>query len=74
MKLSTLKKKAQRSTKCRGHKMKWGEPFGNATTQRFGQHGECRKCKALCFLDTHPAPNSIGISGLAVAVNCNSVN
>ena len=50
--------------------MKWGQPFGNATTQVFGQHGECRDCKSLVYLDTHPAPNSIGISGTAVALNC----
>lgn len=74
MTLSTLRKKAQATTVKRGHKMKWGQPFGNATTQTYGQHGECRICKAHCWLDTHPAPNSTGISGLAVAVNCDSVN
>jgi len=70
MKLSTLKKRAQQATAWRGHSMRWGEPFGNATKQAFGQHGYCRHCKAYVWLDTKPAPNSIGISGLAVAVNC----
>ncbi len=71
MKLSTLKKQAQQTTKRRGHKMTWGQPYGNATTQVFSQNGECRICHAHCWLNTHPAPNQIGVSGLAVAVNCN---
>ena len=70
MKLSTLKKKAQQATKYRGHRMQWGDAFGNATTLRFGQHGTCRDCGAHVWLNTHPAPNSIGISGLGVAVHC----
>lgn len=70
MKISTLRTKAQRTTKARGHRMKWGQPFGNATTQHFGQHGRCRDCYAEVWLDDHPAPNSCGISGPAVSVNC----
>ena len=68
MKLSTLKKRAQSSTKRRGHRMQW-----NIASKTFGS-GRCRDCGAACWLETKPAPNGIDISGLAVAVNCDSVN
>ena len=70
MKISTLKKSAQSSTKYRGHRMKWGDVFGNATTQAFGLNGKCRDCGSYCFIITNPAPNQTGVSGTAVALNC----
>lgn len=69
MKLSTLKKQAQRVTKARGHRMKWGEVYGRANGPK-GQNGECKKCGSHCWILEAPAPNGISISGLAVAVNC----
>lgn len=69
MKLSTLKKQAQQSTRYRGHRMRWGMPYGRADGPK-SQNGECRDCGAHCWLVERPAPNGIGVSGLAVAVNC----
>lgn len=69
MKLSTLRKQASSTTVFRGHRMKWGNPFGRANGP-MSQHGECRDCGAHCWLAEAPAPNGIDISGLAVAVSC----
>lgn len=69
MKINTLKKQAQNSTKRRGHSMKWGEVFGRANGPK-SQNGQCRNCGAYCFLSENPAPNGRGVSGLAVAFDC----
>lgn len=69
MKLSTLRKQAQQSTRARGHRMTWGQPYGPAGGPK-SQHGCCRHCRAYAWLAERPAPNGIGVSGLAVAVNC----
>ena len=70
MKLETLKRRAQQSTKARGHAMAWRAPFGNVTTLRFAQVATCRHCGAEVMINTHPAPNDIDIGGPAVALNC----
>lgn len=69
MKLGTLRKQASASTRYRNHRMKWGSPYGRANGP-LSQNGECRDCGAYCWLVESPAPNGIGVSGLAVAVNC----
>jgi hypothetical protein len=69
MKLSTLKKQAQCVTKSRGHSIKWGETFGRSDGPK-SQNGKCKHCGAYVFLAESPAPNGIGVGGLAVAVNC----
>jgi hypothetical protein len=68
--IEKLRKAAAKATKFRRHSIRWGEPYGNATTQRFSQHGECRFCGMGVWLDTHPAPNGIDIAGEAVALSC----
>lgn len=73
MRLSTLKKSAQASARYRGHSLKWGQVYGRADGPK-AQNAECRKCKAYVFVQESPAPNSIGVSGLAVAVNCAEVS
>lgn len=69
MKLSTLKRMAQQTTKARGHRMSWGQVFGRAAGP-YSQNGECRDCGAHVWLSEVSSPNGIGVSGLAVAVNC----
>jgi hypothetical protein len=68
MKLSTLKKQAQSSTKFRGHSMKWDAPIEFGT--RFVQLGRCRICGAEVQLNTRPYPNEINIGGKALATGC----
>ncbi len=69
MRLSTLRKSAQQSTKWRGHRMTWGSPYGRAGGPK-SQNGQCRDCGAYVFVHERPAPNDIAVGGLAVAVNC----
>ena len=69
MKLSTLKRRAQQSTRLRGHRMRWNEPFGRANGPK-SQFGFCRVCNAEVLLCEKPAPNGIDIGGAAVAVHC----
>jgi hypothetical protein len=71
MKLSTLKKQAQSSTKFRGHSMKWDAPIEFNT--RSVQIGRCTACGAEVALNTRPFPNEINIGGEAVAINCMDV-
>jgi hypothetical protein len=63
MKLSTLKRQAQSSTRFRGHRMSWLTGTDEAV-------GRCRRCDAACWVKTKHEPNSTGISGMAVAMNC----
>jgi len=61
--MGTLKKEAQAATAWRGHKMRW-------TMDTSFAFARCRRCGAVVWVELHPAPNSIGISGSAVATNC----
>ncbi|OZA05770.1 MAG: hypothetical protein B7X95_05275 [Methylophilaceae bacterium 17-44-8] len=63
--LATAKKNAHKSTTFRGHRMSWGEPFGNATSLNFGQIGTCRDCKAEAIISTHYMTH-----GDALAIHC----
>ncbi len=72
MKLSTLRKSAQRATSWRGHGMKWAAPFGRAGGP-LSQFGTCKRCGMEVQLIEHPAPNQIDIGGEAVALNCTAV-
>lgn len=67
--LNYLRKLAQATTSFRGHRMKWGSPFGKAGGP-FSQFGRCKKCGKETLLTESPAPNEIDISGEAVALNC----
>jgi hypothetical protein len=74
--LSTLRKKASASTSARGHRLKWGAPYGRpavphlgAPHENFSQTGRC-KCGMEVTINQCPAPNGIGIGGEAVALNC----
>ncbi len=69
MKLATLRKQAQQSTKARGHAMRWRDAFGIAGG-RMSQFGECRKGSREVLLHEYCAPNEISIGGEAVALNC----
>lgn len=69
MKLSTLRKQASLSTVYRGHRMRYGEPYGREGGP-MSQNGECRDCGCHVWLVEDPAPNSLRISGTAVALNC----
>ena len=68
-KLSTLRKSAQKSTKARGHSMRWRLVFGRAGGP-LAQGGACRHCGMEVWLHERPAPNQIDIGGEAVALNC----
>ena len=69
MRLSTLKKLTQHSTRARGHRMTWGQVYGRAGGPQ-SVNGQCRDCGAYAWVQERPAPNSTGVSGLAVAVTC----
>ena len=69
MKLSTLKKSAAHSANYRGHSLKWGMVYGRADGPK-SQNAECKNCKAHVFIHEQTEPNSIRVSGLAVAINC----
>ena len=64
MKLSTLKKSAQQSTRYHGHSMAWQLPNGRC------QEARCRYCGAWVALNEAPPPNGIDIGGPAVARGC----
>jgi hypothetical protein len=70
-KLDSLKKSALESCIYRGHKM--GKFGFNIKAGGQGIRGsyECQRCGKRAFIDTNPAPNSIEISGEAIALNCN---
>ena len=68
MKLSTLKKQAQKSSKARNHKMFWSKPYFNESGENC--EGTCSKCNAWVQIHTKPQPNQINVGGNAVAVNC----
>ena len=70
MKLSTLRKSAQRTTRRRGHTMRWRQPFGDATRNIYSQMGACRRCGMEVTLHERAAPNQIDIGGEAVALDC----
>lgn len=65
MKLRTLKKHALSSTKHRGHNMNKFYWSGSGAAQAF-----CKDCRMSVTVEENPAPNSIDISGLALALNC----
>lgn len=69
MKLSTLRKRAQRATKARGHAMRWQSPFGRADGPQ-SQYAVCKHCARDVLIVEAPAPNGIDIGGPAVALNC----
>ena len=63
MKLSTLKRKAAKRMKELGHKVKWGEVFGNAQTQVFSQVGNCIHCGQSAYIHEGLTPaNSVVIN------------
>ena len=71
MKLSTLKKQAQKATAARGHKMCWNPPFQTPSGGQ-GQSAECVRCNRWVTLRTQPEPNDIEVGGSAVALNCSN--
>ena len=68
--LSLLRIEADTSCKFRGHKMSWNVPSKYNNSKRECQPARCEYCDMEVFIDTKPAPNSIDISGEAVALNC----
>jgi hypothetical protein len=65
--LSTLKREASKTTSWRGHRLRWGEPFGNGSTNIYSQTGTCQNCKMTATLSMNGKPD---IYGDAVALNC----
>ncbi len=69
--LNTLKRYAQGATAYRGHRMRWGQVYGRADGPK-AVNGKCRTCGAYVWVQEAPAPNGIGVSGLAVAMTCST--
>ena len=69
MKLSTLKKQAQKSTAFRGHRMRWGQEFVGTNGSK-SQIGICKCCGRMVLLLERVLPNQIDIGGSALAENC----
>ena len=64
--LSTLKKRAQKGTKWRGHSMRWQSM--SATSNLLV--GTCKKCGMQVTCNNQPLPNEVGLGGEAIALNC----
>jgi hypothetical protein len=70
-KTQTLAKRATQAAEFRGHRLtSWQWTTHNATRQT--GTAVCQDCHKQAFVDSAPAPNSIDISGEAVALNCPS--
>ena len=46
MKLATLKRKAAKQAKANGHKLTWGNVYGNAQSNLYSQNALCSHCLA----------------------------
>ncbi len=68
--LRKLKASALASTIWRGHHMGRFTQSSHSTEYR----AFCTKCGLGVWVNTHPAPNGIDISGEAVAMGCEKVN
>ena len=65
-KTQELKQEALEACNFRGHKMsKFWKTYGDDIYCSL-----CQDCSKLVVVDPTPLPNSIGISGEAVALNC----
>jgi hypothetical protein len=64
--MDKLKEEARESAESRGHEL---GPWKNCGTMAMA---DCEHdgCSAWVCIDTNPGPNSIGIGGTAVAMNC----
>jgi len=67
-----LQEEADESCKCRGHKMKWAEPFFHNWSNSNLIDGICENCGMEAQCCDRPQPNGIDIGGEAVALNCTS--
>lgn len=65
--IDRLRKEAMEATKFRGHKMC---RYWDGT--RLHHMKYCLNCGRQVFIDLYPSPNSIDISGEAVALNCDA--
>lgn len=63
-KIDRLRHEALQSCKARGHVM------GRFIRVGTWSYCWCKVCNAWVAIDPEPAPNSIDISGSAVAINC----
>jgi len=71
--LQTLRKSAQSTTSARNHRMVWGpirRKSHDPLIEGQIQDGDCKDCGDWVRLETHPAPNSIDIGGIALAQDC----
>ena len=62
MKLSTLHRKAAKEANALGHNLKWGNVYGNSTTQVFSENAVCKNCCA--GLSCHDNVGTIYTRGL----------
>ena len=67
--LTTLKARALKSTRYRGHRIHWTPPYHSERTSV--QNGVCTRCGMEVQINVNPLPNGIDIGGEAVALNCN---
>lgn len=71
-----LSRSALGTARARGHNMsrvEWRHEQAHGVPDGFGfwrGYAACKDCGMCLQLETRPAPNSIDISGEAVAVNC----
>lgn len=66
--INRLKSDARASAQWRGHDM---SEWRNTSHKNAESH--CLTCGRWAFVDAKPAPNSIDISGEAVALGCNKL-
>ena len=67
-----LARQATRAAESRGHVLGTWDWTDRAHGGRRTGIAACVDCGRMAFVDTHPAPNGIDISGEAVALGCTS--
>jgi hypothetical protein len=70
VKLTTLRKRVQSVTKVRGHRMRWGIPYGRSGGPK-SQRGECRVCGQKIVLNE--PPTAALVDGTAARINCGAI-
>ena len=69
-KLNTLRKSARDSATWHGHNLSRFSPAKIYSAEKQQSFATCLECGAMAVVDTRPLPNSIDISGSAVAIGC----
>ncbi len=70
LKIDDLRLEAERIASLRGHSLGKWQRLSTAEDPRIALEATCCVCGASVTIDNQPGPNGVGVSGIAVAVNC----